>query len=163
MSQSVEYHSVRKVAIKLKTSIRTIQQLCKDLQIPKFRNKYLITDAIVQILAEKRNVNAEITQNVAEIERRYTTKIDDSSDDSSDDIIMQPYTLDEYQEIQKRLIEYNQFTEKIADLKNEINYLRSSLDKQSDQMSRMLQTFDDTIKSIRERNAIDYKNANDSH
>lgn len=162
MSNSIEIFSVRNVAIRLNISNRAVQNICKKLNIPKLSNKYIITEEAFKLIEIERNKVYEI-QDIAirlnnTLNQKAPKEIIEEDNSEEEDIIMQPYTLDEYNEIQKRLLEYNQFAEKITDLKNEINYLRRSLDKQSDQMSKMLQTFDDTIKSIRERNALEYQN-----
>jgi hypothetical protein len=157
-------YTIRQVSIKLKTSIRQVQRLCKELEVPKINNRYYIDEQTLEVLFKIRQFG-DIDATTL---RQYHDKLNEinsvyiDEQELQEDLIQEAFTQEEYQEFQKRLIEYSTLQERITDLKNEINYLRSSLDKQSEQMGVMLSTFNDTIKSIRERNAIDYKNAKDN-
>lgn len=156
-------YTIRQASIKLKTSIRQVQRLCKELDVPKINNRYYIDDQTLEILFKVRNFGSVNATNL----RLFQDKINDinsviDEQELQEDLIQEAFTQEEYQEFQKRLIEYSTLQERITDLKNEINYLRNSLDKQSEQMGVMLSTFNETIKSIRERNAIEYKNTKDS-
>jgi hypothetical protein len=156
-------YTIRQASIKLKTSIRQVQRLCKELDVPKINNRYYIDDQTLEILFKVRNFGSVNATNL----RHFQEKINDinsviDEQELQEDLIQEAFTQEEYQEFQKRIIEYSSLQERITDLKNEINYLRNSLDKQSEQMGVMLSTFNETIKSIRERNAIEYKNTKDS-
>jgi hypothetical protein len=156
-------YTIRQASIKLKTSIRQVQRLCKELDVPKINNRYYIDDQTLEILFKVRNFGSVNATNL----RLFQDKINDinsviDEQELQEDLIQEAFTQEEYQEFQKRLIEYSTLQERITDLKNEINYLRSSLDKQNEQMGVMLSTFNETIKSIRERNAIEYKNTKDN-
>ena len=50
-----------------------------------------------------------------------------------------------------------QLLERIADYKNEITYLRESLDKRNDQMDSLLRSINDSLKTIQQKNYIEAK------
>jgi hypothetical protein len=156
-------YTIRQASIKLKTSIRQVQRLCKELDVPKINNRYYIDEQTLEVLFKIRqfgDIDATTLRQYHDKLNEINSVIDEQ--ELQEDLIQEAFTQEEYQEFQKRLIEYSSLQERITDLKNEINYLRNSLDKQSEQMGVMLSTFNETIKSIRERNAIEYKNTKDS-
>lgn len=123
--------NIQQVAKKLSIHPRVLQKICKDLNVSKVGNSYNITnDEFKRIRNERANptkVNAKFVN-----------------------LITETFTPQEYDKFRTRLIEWNTLQDRIGDLKNEIDYLRKSLDKHNDQMNLILA-------SIRERNAIDYK------
>jgi len=133
--------NANEVSEMLNISLRMVQVYCKQLNIQKQRNRYVITQNDLQRIKDRLNVIQTYESEVTN-ENEYRTEY---------------YTETEYAEVQKRIIEYNLLNENIADLKNEVQYLRNSLDKQHEQMNVLLNSFNNTIASIRERNAIDYK------
>lgn len=158
--------TVKEVSLKLKISLRTVQNYCQKLDVQKHRNRYVITLTDLQnISALHYSLKTELEQLAEAIEKNRTKKETNASENEaneSEDVAneyrTEYYTDTEYAEVQKRIIEYNLLQENIADLKNEVQYLRNSLDKQSEQMNVLLNSFNNTIASIRERNAIEYKN-----
>jgi DNA-binding transcriptional MerR regulator len=134
--------NAKEVSKSLNISLRMVQLYCKELNISKKRNRYNITENDFVSIKERHHAIQTNENETQTIEIEYRTEL---------------YTEEEYNELHKRLVEYNLFTDKIADLKNEVQYLRNSLDKQSEQMNVLLNSFNNTIASIRERNALDYK------
>jgi len=132
----------------LNISLRMVQVYCKQLNIQKQRNRYVITKNDLQRIKDRLNVI-----------QTYESEV--TNENETQDYRTEYYTETEYAEVQKRIIEYNLLNENIADLKNEVQYLRNSLDKQHEQMNVLLNSFNNTIASIRERNAIEYKNTTD--
>ena len=133
----------------LNISLRMVQVYCKQLNIQKQRNRYVITKNDLQRIKDRLNVI-----------QTYESEV--TNENETQDYRTEYYTETEYAEVQKRIIEYNLLNENIADLKNEVQYLRNSLDKQHEQMNVLLNSFNNTIASIRERNAIEYKNTTEN-
>lgn len=161
--------NAKDVSLKLKINLRMVQMYCKQLNIPKHKRRYVITDAdIPRIKDRHESLKIELQQLAEAIEKKLfeqetntNEKEANESEDVANEYRTEYYTDTEYAEVQKRIIEYNKLNERIADLKNEVQYLRNSLDKQSEQMNVLLNSFNNTIASIRERNAIEYKNTID--
>lgn len=123
--------TIQDTAKKLNIHPRVLQNICKRLNITKKANRYVITkDDIKRIKRERTEPN--------------------KLNDDFVNLITETFTVEEYDKFRTRLIEWNTLQDRIGDLKNEIDYLRKSLDKHNDQMNLILA-------SIRERNAIDYK------
>lgn len=161
--------NAKDVSLKLKISLRMVQKYCKELNIHKHRNRFVITENDLQRIKDRHHsLKIELEQLAEAIEKKLFIKETNESEieaNESEDVAneyrTEYYTDTEYAEVQKRIIEYNKLNERIADLKNEVQYLRNSLDKQSEQMNVLLNSFNNTIASIRERNAIEYKNTID--
>lgn len=161
--------NAKEVSLKLKISLRMVQKYCNELNIHKHRNRFVITENDLQRIKDRHHsLKIELQQLAEAIEKNRTEKEANESEieaneskDLANEYITEYYTDTEYAEVQKRIIEYNLLQKNIADLKNEIQYLRNSLDKQSEQMNVLLNSFNNTIASIRERNAIEYKNTID--
>jgi len=162
--------NAKDVSLKLKISLRMVQKYCNELNIHKHRNRFVITENDLQRIKDRHHsLKIELQQLAEAIEKNRTEKETNESEieaNESEDVAneyrTEYYTDTEYAEVQKRIIEYNKLNERIADLKNEVQYLRNSLDKQSEQMNVLLNSFNNTIASIRERNAIEYKNTTDT-
>jgi hypothetical protein len=169
--------NAKEVSLKLKISLRMVQNYCKELNIHKHRNRFVITENDLQRIKDRHHsLKIELQQLAEAIEKKLfeqetnTNVIEanesvieaNKSEDVANEYRTEYYTDTEYAEVQKRIIEYNLLQENIADLKNEVQYLRNSLDKQSEQMNILLNSFNNTIASIRERNAIEYKNTTDT-
>lgn len=119
------------VCKKLKMHPRVLQLICKRLDIPKQGNRYVISkEDFKRIKANKTERNETNTNFVNYITEQFTPA--------------------EYEEFRKRLIEYTTLQDRMSDLKNEIEYLRKSLDRQNEQTNLILAT-------ISQRNAIDFK------
>jgi chromosome segregation ATPase len=161
--------NAKDVSLKLKISLRMVQKYCNELNIHKHRNRFVITENDLQRIKDRHHsLKIELQQLAEAIEKNRTEKETNESvieanesEDVANEYRTEYYTDTEYAEVQKRIIEYNKLNERIADLKNEVQYLRNSLDKQSEQMNVLLNSFNNTIASIRERNAIEYKNTID--
>lgn len=162
--------NAKDVSLKLKISLRMVQKYCKELNIHKHRNRFVITENDLQRIKDRHHsLKIELEQLAEAIEKKlFIQETNESeieannSEDIANEYRTEYYTDTEYAEVQKRIIEYNKLNERIADLKNEVQYLRNSLDKQSEQMNVLLNSFNNTIASIRERNAIEYKNTIDT-
>jgi len=162
--------NAKDVSLKLKISLRMVQKYCNELNIHKHRNRFVITENDLQRIKDRHHslkielqlLAEAIEKNRNEKEANESENEANESEDVANEYRTEYYTDTEYAEVQKRIIEYNKLNERIADLKNEVQYLRNSLDKQSEQMNILLNSFNNTIASIRERNAIEYKNTTDT-
>jgi predicted nucleic acid-binding Zn-ribbon protein len=154
--------TAKEVSIKLKISLRTTQLICKDLDLPKYRNRYIITENDLEKIKNKRDLLKNELQIFSEYLERNERETKQNETNINTEYRIEQFTEQEYTEFQKRLIEYNILHERIGDLKNEVQYLRKSLDKQAEQMETLLNSFNNTIASIRERNAIEYKKQNET-
>lgn len=159
--------TAKEVSMRLQINLRTTQRLCKEIGLAKYNNKYIVTEADFERLkiAYRKHQLAyeyysEQLANANDKTNDKQTKELSQEEEEESDLITEYFTPEDYTEFQKRLIEYNILHERIADLKNEVQYLRKSLDKQAEQMETLLNSFNNTIASIRERNAIEYKNQN---
>jgi hypothetical protein len=123
--------NIQQVAKKLEIHPRTLQQVCKRLEVPKKGTSYTISKE------DFKRIKHEVTD-----PNKLNSKFVN--------LITETFTPEDYEKFRTRLIEWNSLQDRIGDLKNEIDYLRKSLDKHNEQMNLILA-------SIRERNAIDYK------
>jgi predicted nucleic acid-binding Zn-ribbon protein len=143
--------------------LRTTQRLCKEIGLAKYNNKYIVTEADferLKIAYKKHQLAYEYySEQIAKANDKQANELS-QDDEAENELITEYFTPEDYTEFQKRLIEYTILHERIGDLKNEVQYLRTSLDKQAEQMNVLLNSFNNTIASIRERNAIDYKKQN---
>jgi len=162
--------NAKDVSLKLKISLRMVQKYCNELNIHKHRNRFVITENDLQRIKDRHHslkielqlLAEAIEKNRNEKEANESENEANESEDVANEYRTEYYTDTEYAEVQKRIIEYNKLNERIADLKNEVQYLRNSLDKQSEQMNVLLNSFNNTIASIRERNALEWKNTTDT-
>lgn len=116
----------------LNISIRVLQTELKALGVKKSKNRYIITDQVIEALkANETNVN----------ERNET--------------ITETFSTAEYEKLQTIIEEYPVLIERLKSYQNQIEYLKGSLEKQSDQMTLLIQTMQSSIKAIQERNFIE--------
>ena len=159
--------TAKEVSMRLQINLRTTQRLCKEIGLAKYNNKYIVTEAdfeSLKIAYKKHQLAYEYySEQIAKANDKTNDKQANElsqDDEAENELITEYFTPEDYTEFQKRLIEYTILHERIGDLKNEVQYLRTSLDKQAEQMNVLLNSFNNTIASIRERNAIDYKKQN---
>lgn len=161
--------TAKDVSMRLKINLRTTQRLCKEIGLVKYKNKYIVTEddfERLKIAYKKHQIAYEyFSEQIAKANDKTNDKQTNElsqNEDGESELITEYFTPEDYTEFQKRLIEYNILHERIGDLKNEVQYLRKSLDKQAEQMETLLNSFNNTIASIRERNAIEYKKQNET-
>lgn len=122
---------------RLNISIRVLQIELKRLNVQKVKNRYIITDKIIEAL-----------------KRTETNKTNES------EMISETFSKAQYDKLQEVIEEYPVLIERLKDYKNQIEYLRGSLDKQSDQMTLLIKTMQSSIKTIEQRNFIEASNNN---
>lgn len=131
--------SVKDAAERLNISVRAVQVRCKKEGLRKKGNTYLIPNELLKTwLMQASNK----TQN-----------------ETKEDLVTESFSLEQYNKLQEVIYNYPQLLERITDYKNEIEYLRKSLDGKSKQMEILIHSINDSIKSIQQQN---YLRAKDS-
>lgn len=131
--------SVKDAAERLNISVRAVQVRCKKEGLRKKGNTYLIPKELLKTwLMQASNK----TQN-----------------ETKEDLVTESFSLEQYNKLQEVIYNYPQLLERITDYKNEIEYLRKSLDGKSKQMEILIHSINDSIKSIQQQN---YLRAKDS-
>jgi len=130
-----------------KLSIRTLQAKCKANNIQKVNGIYNIKESFI---------------NEWKTKERNENLVDDTQEQN---LIIEEFSLEDYRKFQKRIIEYPVLLDRIEDYKNEIEYLRKTLDKTHLQFELLLKRMESTLQIIAQRNLIDYKtiNKDDNH
>ena len=126
----------------LNISIRVVQLELKRLNVKKVKNRYVITDKVIEAL-----------------KRTETNKTNETKTNKSE-MISETFSKAQYDKLQEVIEEYPILIERLENYKNQIEYLRGSLDKQSDQMTLLIKTMQSSIKTIEQRNFIEASNNN---
>jgi hypothetical protein len=116
----------------LNISIGVLKIELKRLNVQKLKKNYIITDSVINSL------------------KRTETK-----ETNEDEMISETFTKAQYDKLQNVIEEYPILIERLKNYQNQIEYLRGSLDKQSDQMTLLIQTMQSSIKTIEQRNFIE--------
>ena len=116
----------------LNISIGVLKIELKRLNVQKLKKNYIITDSVINSL------------------KRIETK-----ETNEDEMISETFTKAQYDKLQNVIEEYPILIERLKNYQNQIEYLRGSLDKQSDQMTLLIQTMQSSIKTIEQRNFIE--------
>ena len=172
----MKVYSVKEVSQITGFTVRTIQFRCKRDEVRKKNNKYLITDEIISLWVDKtkeetqsNNVITRNTQSNNAIEEiikdidndEYVLLVLNAIKDNKH---LEEFTDEEYQQFNDRLKEANFLESRIAeykkeiarmenyvlDYRNNIEYLKKSLDKRADETEILL-------KSLHQRNFIEAK------
>lgn len=128
------HYTVKEAAELLKVSERAIQKRCKRDGLAKSKGKWLIA-----------KINLE---QWSEPETNHRPNQDEPTAQDELDEIIESFSLDEYEEFKKRLTEYPILLERLKDYRNEIEYLKKSLDKQAEQMDKVLGSVQKSIESL---------------
>ena len=161
-------------------SERTLQNYAKKYNIRKIDNFYRFTGHQVIILRntyEKRAKNKAKKIEMAERNERLLAekmasikdvdlnlKIDAAEEKKKEDDDEVSIPIEEFQKLQiivkQRDVNLNKIemlVDRVEDYKNEIQYLRESLDKRNDQMDKMLESINSSLASIQQQNFIQAK------
>jgi hypothetical protein len=141
----VKIYSIKEVAEITGATVRTVQRKCKALNINKVNRLYQIDNNVLKQLV---NDNA-------------TRHDNDIPQDNNVELIQEGFTPEEYEIFKKRLTDYPYLVDQVQDLKNQVEYFKKSLDKQSQIFERLTDSINNSLIGMRERNAIDYKKEND--
>jgi hypothetical protein len=119
----------------LDISIRVLQIELKRLGIKKIKNRYIITDNIIEAVK------------CTETNRAIETKV-----------ITETFSTAEYEKLQSVINEYPSLIKQLEDLKNQNDYLKTALDKSTEQITLLITTFQSSIRTIEQRNFLEAKN-----
>jgi hypothetical protein len=125
----------------LKISIRVLQSELKRLNVGKIKNKYIITDN--------------------EIEALKRTQTNETNETKRNEIT-ETFSAAQYEKLQEVIEEYPVLIERLKNYQNQIEYLKNSLDKQSDQMTLLIATMQKSLQTIEQRNFIEAHEKNKS-
>jgi len=121
-------------------SARTIQKKAKALGIMKDKGKYLFTEN------EAERIVNELNERTNEAET-----------------ITETFTADEYEKLQEVIQDYKakvneakHLMEQTKIYQNQLEYMKQSLAKKDEQISKLIDTFESTIRINSERNHIEY-------
>ena len=121
-------------------SARTIQKKAKALGIMKDKGKYLFTEN------EAERIVNELNERTNEAET-----------------ITETFTADEYEKLQEVIQDYKakvneakHLLEQTKIYQNQLEYMKQSLAKKDEQISKLIDTFESTIRINSERNHIEY-------
>ena len=128
------HYTVKEAAELLKVSERAIQKRCKRDGLTKSNGKWLIAKINLEQWSEPETNNRP-------------NQGEPTAQDEPGEII-ESFSLDEYEEFKKRLTEYPILLERLKDYRNEIEYLKKSLDKQAEQMDKVLGSVQKSIESL---------------
>lgn len=121
----------------LGVSVRTAQRYVENL-VNKENNKLYFNKDVFDLIIERHTNDKEAT-------------------DSNNDLIEQYFTEEEYEEFQKRLIEYPLIIKNIIDLKNQIEYHKKQYSDLMQLHEQFLQMHKITLQNISQRNFIEAK------
>mgnify|MGYP002280059771 CR=1 FL=1 len=121
-------------------SARTIQKKAKALGIMKDKGKYLFTEN------EAERIVNELNERTNEAET-----------------ITETFTADEYEKLQEVIQDYKakvneakHLMEQTKIYQNQLEYMKQSLAKKDEQISKLIDTFESTIRINSERNHLEY-------
>lgn len=162
----MEILKVKDVSKRLDISERAVQLRCKMYKVPKVKGRYQLTEDIVQRW-QNEAVN-ERTKLANEAKRSALSEPESTSNQLDlEDVIQEVETEypkgseillpNEVEAMRQRLqneklleVEVRLLRERLEDFQNQVNYLRTSLDKQNNQFQKL-------IDSIQQRNFIEAK------
>lgn len=149
-------------------SEREVQRYASRNGIKKIDRRYILSG--YQILemnkfykerADKRadkKASRDVLRDTAPIEKTKKIEVEEVDQD------MMEIPIEDYELLQETILnervqgsKIEQLLERVADYKNEITYLRESLDKRNDQMDSLLRSINDSLKTIQQQNFIEAK------
>jgi len=138
-------------------SARTIQKKAKALGIMKDKGKYLFTDDEAERIAN------ELSERTSERTNEPEGITVDLSDDLEAETITETFTADEYEKLQEVIQDYKakvneakHLLEQTKIYQNQLEYMKQSLAKKDEQISKLIDTFESTIRINSERNHLEY-------
>lgn len=134
-------HSTADIARTLAVSERTVRRKLSE-HLSLLNGKYEVSEQFFNFLKNNDGFADTPADNVR-------TSADTLGQNDGFEVV-EGFTAEEYQEFQKRLIEYPMLKENIANLKNDIEYHRRSAESQNKQLELLLE-------NIRQRNFIEAK------
>jgi len=117
-------YSAKQAASILGISERAVQKKCKQLNIRKKSNRYLITDKLINEWNEP------------------------------NDVFYEEFSKAEYEKLTEVIGDYPKLLESLQDHKHQIEYLKKSLDKAHQQMDVLLNSIQSSLQAIQQNNYL---------
>lgn len=158
------------LANKLGVTSRTIQKTAKTLDIPKKKGQYSFdANEVYQIIFELTN-DHERTETIV---NEFTNEPHRTNEphakfiieevEAEPEMIIEEFTPQEYEKLQEVIEEYKikrnevkHLLDQVSIYKNQLEYLKLSLDKKDAQMNSLISTFQKHLQATSERNHLDY-------
>jgi len=117
-------YSTKEASALLGVSERAVQKKCKQLNIRKKSNRYLITDKLINEWNEP------------------------------NDVFYEEFSKAEYEKLTEVIGDYPKLLESLQDHKHQIAYLKKSLDKAHEQMDVLLNSIQSSLQAIQQNNYL---------
>jgi len=122
-------------AEKLGITTRAIQKKCKTNNVRKKDNKYQITDKLLEEWNEQTN-----------------------EDERTDvELIYEEFDVEQYNKLQEVIYNYPKLLDSIQDYRNQITYLKKSLDKIEEQMDVLINSINKSLQAIQQGQFLNAK------
>lgn len=122
-------------------TVRAIQYKCKEEKIRKKSNRYLITQTHIDKWLSNEN------------------KRKNENEDKRSSLVYEEFTVEQYDQLQEvinnyplKLKDIEYLKERVEDYRNQIEYLKKSLDKRDEVMERLLENLKETMENLKETN-----------
>lgn len=132
-------YTTSEIAKYFNVTTRTITGYCRTLNVPKLKGVYQINDEVKKSLETLINTPTEKERKGKEAEI---------------DTITETFNKDEYDKLLEVVNNHKILLERIEDYKNEIQYLRKSLDNKDLQMNVLIENINKSIQAIQQGNYL---------
>jgi hypothetical protein len=163
-------YSIKETTAYVDISPRLLQMYANKNQFKKIDNRWIFTGHQIKELIDKRNEKRNERKNKKIVSlKKVSEELETIKAEELEGFVTETFTDEEHEQLQKLI--YNEplkkdrlesLVENIKDYKNEIEYLRRSLDKKDEQMNLLihsvkesLETIKETQKNMQQRNYIE--------
>lgn len=143
-------YTVKQVSERLGITVRAVQIKCKTSGIHKKGNTYMIPARILMSWV----TNEPQTKQTNEPNERSENTTDTDTDT---DKVTETFTVQEYDKLTEVIQQYPNLLNQIQEYKTEIEYLRTELKERSNQMDKLIDTLQGSIKSLHQTNYLQAK------
>jgi len=143
-------HTVKEVSEILNISIRAVQKRAKGEGIPKTGNTYHIPGETL-----RRWENELSNEPLNEPTNEPTNEPNEPG--SQGEEITETFSVEQYEKLQEVIQQYPNLLKEIEGYKNEIEFLRTELKERSNQMDKLINTVNDSIKTLHQTNYLSAK------
>lgn len=158
----MKYYSIDQASYKTGLSKRWLQKKCKAINLEKSNGQYKISDSLIiewkrtksNVTSEKYVYNTNNKENVIKTPKNVSDAKVTYIDGSADEILV-PLSPAEYDKLNQLIHNEKLMAERISDYKNEIQYLRNSLDKSHEQFGILLKKMEQSLSLLAQRNWIE--------
>jgi hypothetical protein len=161
----MKYYSIDQASYKTGLSKRWLQKKCKAINLEKSNGQYKISDSLIiewkrtkSNVTKEKDVISDVITNNKENVSKTPKNVSDAKvtyiDGSADEILV-PLSPAEYDKLNQLIHNEKLMSERIEDYKNEIQYLRNSLDKSHEQFGILLKKMEQSLSLLAQRNWIE--------